>query len=136
MDSGLGACGHEDQGGPDRLRAIRAVGSVSLRSRSDGGSAASLVLANSQAKKALDILDSNGIALSSSVRTDIEAAMNASDAGDEREQCCCAAVVWLLYFVRMPEPDEVTWYNHQFNAGGGREGGRVEVTKAPSYIKF
>ena len=106
------------------------------RSRSDGGSAASLVLANSQAKKALDILDSNGIALSSSVRTDIEAAMNAADAGDEREQCCCAAVVWLLYFVRMPEPDEVTWYNHQFNAGGGREGGRVEVTKAPSYIKF
>ena len=103
--------------------------------RCEGGSTA-LALGNSQAKKALDILDTNGIALPNSVRTDIEAAMNSADAGDEKKQCCSAEVVWLLYYVRNPEPDEVSWYNHQFNTGGGREGGKVEITKCPSYIKF
>ena len=106
------------------------------RARSEGGSGAALALGNIQAKKALDILDSNGVSISSSVRADIETAMNAADAGDEKAQCCSAEVVWMLYYVRNPEPEEVTWYNHQFNAGGGREGGRVEITKCPSYIKF
>ena len=105
------------------------------RARCAGGSTA-LALGNSQAKKALDILDTNGISLPSSVRTDIEAAMNAADAGDEKGQCCSAEVVWLLYYVKSPEPDEISWYNHQFNTGGGREGGKVEITKCPSYIKF
>ena len=103
------------------------------RARCAGGSTA-LALGNSQANKALDILDTNGIALPNSVRTDIEAAMNAADAGDEKKQCCSAEVVWLLYYVRNPEPDEVSWYNNQFNSGGGREGEKVEITKCPSYI--
>ena len=77
------------------------------RARSEGGSGAALALGNSQAKKALDILDSNGVSLSSSVRADIETAMNAADAGDEKAQCCSAEVVWMLYYVRNPEPEEV-----------------------------
>ena len=80
------------------------------RARCAGGSTA-LALGNSQAKKALDILDTNGISLPSSMRTDIEAAMNAADAGDEKSQCCSAEVVWLLYYVKSPEPDEITFYS-------------------------
>ena len=64
------------------------------RARCAGGSTA-LALGNSQAKKALDILDTNGISLPSSVRMDLEAAMNAADANcDEKSQCCSAEVVY------------------------------------------
>ena len=82
-------------------------------------------LGNNQAKKALDILDANGIQLNASIRTDIEAAMAAADAGNEKEQCCCALSVWIIYFGRTPLNDEVEWWNSQFNSGGGSVGGRV-----------
>ena len=93
-------------------------------------------LGNSQAKKALDILDANGVQISPSVRTDIETAMAAADAGSEREQCCSALAVWFIYFGRSPLPEETEWWNIQFNSGGGLMGGRVEITKCPSYMKI
>ena len=83
------------------------------------------VLGNVQAKKALDVLDSNGYTIAASVRADIEAAMRESDAGDERSQCVCALAVWILFYGRGPLPDEVRSggiFNliHRVGRGGAR----------------
>ena len=92
-------------------------------------------MANSQAKRALDILDANGVQISSSVRTDIESAMAAADAGSEKEQCCCPLTVFILHLGRAPTQEETDWWVEQYNALGGREGGRIDITKLQSYVK-
>ena len=81
-------------------------------------------------------MDANGYNVNPGVRADIEAAMAEADAGNEKEQCCCALAVWFIYFGRSPLQEETDWWNLQFHAGGGLSGGRVEITKCPSYMKI
>ena len=79
-------------------------------------------LGSSQAKKTFDILDANGYNVNPGVRADIEAAMAEADAGNEKEQCCCALAVWYIYFGRSPLQEETDWWNLQYHAGGGMSG--------------
>ena len=103
------------------------------RARSSGGGGA--VHGNAQAKRALDVLDSSGLAVSAELRADIEAALTKGEAGTEKEQCCCSLAVFILYLGRAPADEEDEWWNTQYNALGGREGGLIDITKLQSYVK-
>ena len=69
------------------------------------------------------------------MRADIEAALAQGDAGSEKEQCCCALTVFIIYLGRAPSEEERAWWIEQFNQLGGMEGGQIEITKCPSYAK-
>ena len=99
------------------------------------GSSAAVGHANDQVKRALDVLDSHGFAISQDMKQDMEAALARGEAGSEKEQCCNALCVHILYLGRAPESVEETWWNEQFQRLGGRVGGKVEITKSPTYQK-
>ena len=81
------------------------------------------------------MLDSSGLAVSAELRADIEAALTKGEAGTEKEQCCCSLAVFILYLGRAPADEEDEWWNTQYNALGGREGGLIDITKLQSYVK-
>ena len=99
------------------------------------GSSAAVGHANDQVKRALDVLDSHGFSISQDMKQDMEAALALGEAGSEKEQCCNALCVHILYLGRAPESVEETWWNEQFQRLGGRVGGKVEITKSPTYQK-
>ena len=103
------------------------------RGRSAGGGGA--VHGNAQAKRALDVLDSSGVVVTADLRAEIEAALTKGEAGTEKEQCCCSLAVFILYLGRAPGEDEDEWWNSQYNALGGNEGGLIDITKLQSYVK-
>ena len=41
----------------------------------------------------------------------------------------------LLYLGRAPDATEELWWQDQYNRLGGRVGGKVEITKSPTYQK-
>ena len=107
-----------------------------LHARNLGGGAGGFgAYSNDQARRALDVLDSHGMQVSGDIKTDLETALALGEAGSEREQCCNALVVHILYLGRAPEAIEETWWQDQYNRLGGRMGGRVEITKSPTYQK-
>ena len=83
---------------------------------------------NAQAKRALDVLDSSGLAVTAELRAELEAALIKGEAGTEKEQCCCALSVFILYLGRAPADEEDEWWMTQYNALGGREGGLIDIT--------
>ena len=103
------------------------------RARSEGGGGA--VHESAQAKKALDVLDAAGLAVSAELRADMENALAMGEAGNEKEQCCCPLAVFILHLGRAPTQEETDWWVEQYNALGGREGGRIDITKLQSYVK-
>ena len=103
------------------------------RARSEGGGGA--VYGNAQAKRALDVLLSSGVNVTPELRADLEGALASGEAGTEKEQCCCPLSVFIIYLGRAPTEDEVEWWNAQYNALGGREGGLIDITKLQSYVK-
>ena len=90
---------------------------------------------NDQAKRALEVLDARGFSVSADLRQDMENALARGEAGSERDQCCNALVVHILYLGRAPEPTEEEWWKEQFARLGGRLGGKVEITRSPTYQK-
>ena len=107
-----------------------------LHARDRGGAGAGLGLyANDQTRRALDVLDSHGLAISRDIKADLENALAAGEAGTEREQCCNALAVHILYLGRAPDASEEAWWADQYNRLGGRVGGKVEITKSPTYQK-
>ena len=103
------------------------------RARSEGGGGA--VYGNAQAKRALDVLLSSGVNVTPELRADLEGALASGEAGTEKEQCCCPLSVFIIYLGRAPTEDEIEWWNAQYNALGGREGGLIDITKLQSYVK-
>ena len=103
------------------------------RARSEGGGGA--VYGNAQAKRALDVLLSSGVNVTPELRADLEGALASGEAGTEKEQCCCPLSVFIIYLGRAPTDDEVEWWNAQYNALGGREGGLIDITKLQSYVR-
>ena len=103
------------------------------------GSTAAVGHANDQVKRALDVLDSHGFTVSANMKVDMEAALSLGEAGSEKEQCCNALAVHILYLGRAPDNGEETWWTEwwteQFQRLGGRVGGKVEITKSPTYQK-
>lgn len=99
------------------------------------GSTAAVGHANDQVKRALDVLDSHGYTISPDMRQDMESALALGEAGSEKEQCCNALAVHILYLGRAPESVEEVWWNEQYQRLGGRVGGKVEITKSPTYQK-
>ena len=91
--------------------------------------------ANDQTRRALDVLDSHGLSISRDIKADLEHALAAGDAGTEKEQCCNALAVHILYLGRAPDASEEAWWVEQYNRLGGRVGGKVEITKSPTYQK-
>ena len=99
------------------------------------GSSAAVGHANDQVRRALDVLDTHGHTVSADLKNDMEAALALGEAGSEKEQCCNALAVHILYLGRAPEGGEETWWNEQYQRLGGRVGGKVEITKSPTYQK-
>ena len=99
------------------------------------GSSTAVGHANDQVRRALDVLDSHGYSISANMRQDMEAALALGEAGSEKEQCCNALTVHILYLGRAPDSVEEVWWNEQFQRLGGRVGGKVEITKSPTYQK-
>ena len=67
------------------------------------GSSVAVGHANDQVRRALDVLDSHGFAISADMKVDMEAALALGEAGSEKEQCCNALAVHILYLGRAPE---------------------------------
>ena len=99
------------------------------------GTTAAVGHANDQVKRALDVLDSHGHTVSQDLKNDIELALSLGEAGGEKEQCCNALAVHILYLGRAPDNGEETWWTEQYQRLGGRVGGKVEITKSPTYQK-
>ena len=99
------------------------------------GSSTAVGHANDQVRRALDVLDSHGFSISADMKQDMEAALALGEAGSEKEQCCNALAVHILYLGRAPDNGEETWWNEQYQRLGGRVGGKVEITKSPTYQK-
>ena len=74
------------------------------------GSTAAVGHANDQVKRALDVLDSHGYTISPDMRQDMESALALGEAGSEKEQCCNALAVHILYLGRAPESVEEVWW--------------------------
>ena len=66
------------------------------------GTTAAVGHANDQVKRALDVLDSHGFTISADMKVDMEAALALGEAGSEKEQCCNALAVHILYLGRAP----------------------------------
>ena len=91
---------------------------------------------NDQSRRAMDdVLDSHGFSVSRDLRADLENAIAAGNAGTENEECCNALAVHILYLGRAPDASEDAWWQDQSNRLGGRVGGKVEITKSPTYKK-
>ena len=90
---------------------------------------------NDQVKRALEVLDQHGHTVSADIRQDMEAALSRGEEGNERDQCCNALIVHILYLGRAPEAIEEAWWQEQYARLGGRLGGKVEITKSPTYQK-
>ena len=90
---------------------------------------------HAQSRRAIEVLEINGMTVTREMRADIEAALAQGDAGSEKEQCCCALTVFIIYLGRAPSEEERAWWIEQFNQLGGMEGGQIEITKCPSYAK-
>ena len=99
------------------------------------GSSSAVGHANDMVKRALDVLDSHGFSVSQDLKQDMEAAVSLGEAGSEKEQCCNALCVHILYLGRAPDSVEEAWWNEQYQRLGGRVGGKVEITKSPTYQK-
>ena len=99
------------------------------------GSSTAVGHANDQVRRALDVLDSHVFSISADMKQDMEAALALGEAGSEKEQCCNALAVHILYLGRAPDGVEETWWNEQYQRLGGRVGGKVEITKSPTYQK-
>ena len=107
-----------------------------LNARHSSSTASGLgVYANDQTRRALDVLDSHGVTVSRDAQKDLEIALVSGDAGTEKEQCCNALAVHIIYLGRAPDASEETWWKDQYNRLGGRAGGKVEITKSPTYQK-
>ena len=106
-----------------------------LHARDRGSAGGMGAYVNDQTRRALDVLDSHGLSVSRDVKSDLEQALAAGNAGTEREQCCNALSVHILYLGRAPDASEEAWWLDQYNRLGGRVGGKVEITKSPTYQK-
>ena len=90
---------------------------------------------HAQSRRAIEVLEINGMTVSREMRAELDAALEQGDAGSEKEQCCCALTVFIIYLGRAPSEEERAWWIEQFNQLGGTEGGQIEITKCPSYAK-
>ena len=90
---------------------------------------------HAQSRRAIEVLETNGMTVTSAMRAELEAVLAQGEAGSEREQCCCALTVFIIYLGRAPTEEEKAWWLEQFNQLGGAEGGQIEITKCPSYAK-
>ena len=90
---------------------------------------------HAQSRRAIEVLEINGMTVSREMRAELDAALEQGDAGSEKEQCCCALTVFIIYLGRAPTEDERVWWVEQFNQLGGSTGGQIEITKLPSYAK-
>ena len=90
---------------------------------------------HAQARRAIEVLEISGMTVTREMRADLDAALAQGDAGSEKEQCCCALTVFIIYLGRAPSEEERAWWIEQFNQLGGTEGGQIEITKCPSYAK-
>ena len=105
------------------------------RARGTDAGAGIALHGHAQSRRAIEVLETNGMTVTSAIRSELEAVLANGEAGSEREQCCCALTVFIIYLGRAPTEEEKAWWLEQFNQLGGADGGQIEITKCPSFAK-
>ena len=60
------------------------------RARGTDAGAGIALHGHAQSRRAIEVLETNGMTVTSAIRTELEAVLAQGEAGSEREQCCCA----------------------------------------------